>query len=100
MIEEAARRGDQDVDAAVDFAVLLVHADAADQEGETQLMIFTVGDEIVGDLSGELARRFEDQGARHPRLGVTRGEDVDHWQGKGRGLAGAGLGHAEQIAAL
>jgi hypothetical protein len=30
MIEKAARRCDQDIDAAVDFAVLLVHANATD----------------------------------------------------------------------
>ena len=49
-------------------------------------------------LGGELARRLEDQRARHARPGAAAFEQRQHRQHEGGGLAGAGLGDAEHVA--
>ena len=58
---------------------------------------------MVGDLAGEFAGRRKDQHrARRRRLGAAIGgiSRSSERQREGRGLAGAGLGDAEQVAAL
>ena len=65
-----------------------------------ELVILAVALEVLGDLRREFARRLEDQGARHARLGAAARQDLDHRQGEGGGLAGAGLGDADDVAAL
>ena len=97
-IEQAARRGDQHVDAAVELALLVGEAFAADQQRHGQLVVLAVELEALGDLGRQLARRLEDQRARHARPGAAGGQDVDHRQGEARRLAGAGLGAAEHVA--
>ena len=52
-----------------------------------------------GDLVGQFAGRRDDQGARHARLGAAGLQPVDHRQGEGGGLAGAGLGDAQHVPA-
>ncbi len=99
MVEQPAGRGDQDVDAAVQLAVLLIEGDAADQKRHRQLVVLAVALEAFGDLGGQLARRLQDQRARHARFGAAAGQDLDHRQGEGGGLAGAGLGDADDVAA-
>jgi len=66
-----------------------------------QRKIAAVGGEAFADLRGQLARGRQHQSARSaqtfaPRRASQTGQDGD---GKGRGLAGAGLRAAEQIAA-
>ena len=61
-----------------------------------ELVVLAVFLEILGDLGGELAGRLEDQRARHARAAAALGEDVDHRQDEAGGLAGAGLGDADQ----
>ena len=100
MIEQAARRRDQHVDAAVELAVLIVERDAADQQRHRKLVVLAVVLEALGDLGGEFARRLQDQRARHARLGPAARQQLDHRQGEGGGLAGAGLGDADHVAAL
>ena len=53
------------------------------------------------DLLGKLAGRDEDQAARglRPRPAAHRGDPAEHRQAEGQGLAGAGLGPAEYVAA-
>ena len=51
------------------------------------------------DLRGELARRLQDQGARHAGAGAALLEQREHRQCEGCGLAGAGLGDAQDVAA-
>ncbi len=81
-------------------SVLLVgHAFAADEQGVVQLQVLAVLDEVLGDLEGEFARRLQDQAARHAGAGAGTGEDVEHRQGEAGGLAGAGLRHAQHVAA-
>ena len=55
--------------------------------------------EALLDLRGEFARRLEDQRARHARAGAALLQHGEHRQREGGGLAGAGLGDAEHVAA-
>src|SRR6266851_2317133 len=98
-VEQAAGGGDQHVDAALELANLVGEALAADEQRHVQLVVLAVGLERVGDLRGELARRLQDERARHARLGAAGGQDVDHRQGEAGGLAGSGLRAAEHVAA-
>ena len=97
-IEQPARGGDQHVDAAVELLQLLDEGFAADQQRLAQLVILAVGVEVLGDLRGELARRLQDQRARHAGPGPAAGQDVDHRQGEGGGLARACLGRTQHVA--
>ena len=98
MIEQTARRGDQHVGAARDLLVLLVEGDAADQQRHRQLVVGAVALEAVLHLRGELARRLQDQRARHAGAGTPLLEQGQHGEREGRGLAGAGLREAEHVA--
>ena len=99
MVEQASGRSDQHVDAAVELLDLIVHRHAADQQRQVQLVVDAVLLEALRHLRGELARRREDQRARHARPGAARLEPGDHRQHERCGLAGARLGDAEDIAA-
>ena len=100
MVEQAAGRADQHIGAAFELAVLFVEGDAADQEGDVELVVLAVFLEVLGDLGGEFARRLEDQRARHARTGAALFEQRQHRQHEGCRLAGSGLGNAENIAPL
>ena len=100
MVEQAARRGDQHIDAAIELLVLVVERDAADQQRHRKLVVLAVALEALGHLGGEFARRLEDQRARHARLGAAARQHLDHRQGEGRRLAGAGLRDADDVAPL
>ena len=100
-IEQPARRGDQDVDAVEQRADLRTHRHAADGERRPQMQVAPIGAEAVEDLAGQFARRAEHENAaalahRRPRLG---GELMQDRQREGRGLAGSGLGDADDVAA-
>ncbi len=70
-VEQAARRRDQHVGAAVDNPDLVVEGFATDQQRLGELGVLAVDDEVFGDLGGEFAGRLQDQGARHARLGLA-----------------------------
>ena len=89
----------QDVDATVALADLVGHGDAADEEGPGKLGALGVLFEACGHLVGEFAGRRENQRWRHARLGAAGAQLVDHRQGEGGGLAGAGLGDAQDVLA-
>ena len=100
-VEQAAGRGDQHVEAARDGAHALVVGNAAEDHADREAHELAVGLGAGGDLRGELARRRKHQ---HADLAGLRdvaggGEAVERRQHEGRGLAGAGLGDAEQVAA-
>jgi hypothetical protein len=91
---------------------LRVESDAAVDRGRPDAAVGAVRSEACLDLEGELARRGEDEDADrrpvrlaavagrrtgHDRLAV--GEALEDRQHEGRGLAGAGLGAGEQVAA-
>ena len=100
-VEQAAGRGDQDVDAARQRLDLRVLADAAEDHRAPERQMAAVGREARLDLGGELAGRgqHQDAAALGPRAARLAGEALQDRQREGRGLAGAGLGAAEQIAA-
>ena len=101
-VEQAARRGDQDVDAAGQGLDLAAIAQAADDGAKTQAEAATVGVEAAGDLDRELAgrRQHERTRALGQRAFLGRGELLQHGQRESRRLAGAGLGNAQDVAAL
>ena len=98
-IEQASRRGDQDLHAAVQLLLLLGQGGAAGQERHGELVVLAVELEVLGHLGRQLARRRDDQGAWHARLGSRRRQDLDHRQGEGCGLTCPGLRAAEYVSA-
>ena len=98
MIEQAAGRRDQHVDAARQLVVLIVERDAADQQRDIEFVLGAVFFEVFVDLRREFARRLQDQRARHARAGAARFQHGEHRQHECCGLAGAGLRDAEHVA--
>ena len=66
-VHQPAGRGDQHVDALFQRLDLVAHLNAADQQRHRERVVFAVFLEILGNLHRQLARRLEDQRARHPR---------------------------------
>ena len=98
VIDDAARRADDDVHAAAQASELRTvglapvdrqHVEARDMRG--------IALEGFGDLDRELARRRQHEGLRP---GLAQVEPVQDRQGERGGLAGAGLGLAEQVLAV
>jgi len=98
VIQQAPRGGDQHVHAAIDQAILLLEADAPDQERLGELGVFGVDVEILGHLGGKLAGGGEHQRAGHARARAALLEAGDDGQGEGGRLAGARLGDAQHVA--
>ena len=107
VVQQAARRGDEHVDAVFELLDLRVDADAAEDHGGVQLGVFAVGAHAFLDLRGEFARRCQDQGADRARgrvagdgraIRVSR-QAVQQGQGEAGRLAGTGLCAGQQIAA-
>ena len=95
VVEQAAGGRHDDVGAAAQRLVLRPHLDAADQADRPQAEVAAEGVEEGLGLEGDLAGGGDDQGAG---LGVVR-EPLGDRQGERRGLAGAGLGEADQVPA-
>ena len=93
VVEQAAGGRHDDVGAAAQPGVLGPHLDAADQADRPQAEVAAEGVEESLGLERDLAGGRDDQGAG---LGVV-GEPFGDRQGEGRGLAGAGLGEADQV---
>ncbi len=98
MIEQAARRCDQHVDAARELDVLVVERHAADQQRHVELVVDAVLVEVILYLRGQFSRRLKDERARHAGAGAAMLQHGQHRQHEGRGLAGAGLRDAEHVA--
>ena len=79
-VHQASRRRDQDVDALFQRLDLVAHLNAADQQRHRERVVLAVFLEILGDLLRQLARRLEDQRARHARAAAAVVQDVDHRQ--------------------
>ena len=56
-VEQAAGRGDEDVDARAQDALLLALSDAAEDDGVTVTEVLAVRGEALADLRGQLTRR-------------------------------------------
>ena len=99
VVEQPAGGCDQDVDAARQLGVLVAERDAADQERDVEFLAGAVFIELFLDLGGEFAGRLQDQGAGHSGPGAALFQHGEHRKDEGSGLAGAGLGDAENVSA-
>ncbi len=100
MVEQAAGRGDHDVGTAIDLQGLRLEGDAADQEGDREIVLRSKRLEGLAHLVRELAGGLEDERARHARPGSALFEERQHGQHEGGGLARSGLGEAHDVKAL
>ena len=101
-VEQAARGGDEEINAGEHFLDLQEARHAAEhQRGRNMRALGEHADAFL-DLHGEFARRHHDERARRVVLAlVAHGHDVfEDRQHEGRRLAGAGLGDAQNVAAL
>ena len=99
-VEQAARRRHQHVDPARQRADLLADRHAADDQRRRDAEMAAVGGERIDDLAAELAGRRQHQHAAALRLQLLRvaGEAMEDGEREGGGLAGAGLGNADEVA--
>ena len=97
MVEQTARRGDDDVDARAEGVLLRPHADAAEDGGRRQRRVHREVVEVGDDLRRELTRRRQHECAR--RAALLGHQLVQQRQQEGRGLAAAGRGAGEEIPA-
>ena len=99
VVEQAAGRGDQHVDAARQLGVLVAERNAADQERDVEFLAGAVASKfsLTCAASSRVGSRISVRGmrarARPFSSMVSIGSD------EGRGLAGAGLGDAEHVLA-
>jgi hypothetical protein len=104
VVEQAAGRGDQHVDAAAQRVDLRADADAAEHQRALQRKMLSIGAHILFHLRRELAGRGDDERAhrvarRRMRAGVAfLGQPLQQRQREAGGLAGAGLRGAQQVA--
>ena len=98
-VGEAARGGDDDVDAALERLTLLRERGAADDRADLQADRVGERLERVADLGGELAGRDEDEAAGALALRLRAGEAGEQRQAEGERLAGAGPAAAEDVGA-
>src|SRR4029078_2890355 len=61
VVEQAAWRGDEDLDAGADDGQLLLDVDAAEYAGRAKTGVLAVDLDLILDLDRQLARRREDQ---------------------------------------
>ena len=99
MVEQPAGSCDQNVDAARQFGILIAKRYAADQKRDVEFLAGAVFVETLLHLRRELARRLQDQGARHSGAGAALFQHGEHRQNKSSGLASTGLGDAENVPA-
>ncbi|GCC45605.1 hypothetical protein chiPu_0029900, partial [Chiloscyllium punctatum] len=102
MVAQPAGRPDHDVGALSQLALLAARIHAADAGHDAAIGMFVKPGELALDLQGELARRRHDQrqwrAGRLEPLGVA--EQIPcHGQSIGNGLARAGLGRNQEVAA-
>ena len=99
-VEQAARAGDDELDVLAQRLDLRAFADAAEDRGHAKRNVAGVGARVLLDLRRELASRREDEGANLLRADRRpRREELEHRQDERRGLAGAGLGDADDVGA-
>jgi len=97
-VEQAAGRGDDDVDAAAHRRDLRGLADAAEDGGAADVDGLAEQADLLLDLRRELARRRDDERARSASVRRLAHEPLEDGQHERRGLAGARLRDPDQIA--
>ena len=101
-VEQAAGGGHDDVDAPLKCCDLLALFDPAEDDRVVDFQVGAVVPDALANLGGEFAGWAQDEGADHAALvpAGLLGEPVQHGQGEGGRLAGAGLGDAEHITSV
>ncbi len=101
-IEQAAGRGDENIDALTHLPDLPIDRHTAEHHRDGKPQELAVIDKALRDLACELAGRRKDQHAARAGLALTivLRETVQRRQREGSGLAGAGLGDTAKIAAI
>ncbi len=79
--------------------VLVAERNPADQQRDVEFLAGAVFVETLFHLGGEFAGRLEDEGAGHSGPGAALLQHGEHRKDEGSGLAGAGLGDAENVSA-
>ena len=97
VIEQAARRGNDHVDAGAEGVLLRPHADAAVDRGAAERRVHGQRVEVLENLRGQLARRGQHQ--RPGRAPRAFDQPVEDRQQERCGLAAAGLGAGQHVAA-
>ena len=101
-VEQTARRRDEHVGSGLQLALLLVDRHAAEHAIDRKVEIAGIDAHVLCNLRGKFARRRQDQhadAAMAAALGLL-GQVMQRGQRKGCGLAGTGLGDAQQVAAF
>ncbi len=96
VVHDAAGRADDDVDALAQGAELALDRLAAVDGHDAGRLVLAHLIGGLGDLDGQFARGGEDEGLGLTGLGL---QTLDDRQGVGGGLAGAGLGLADDVGA-
>ena len=100
VIHQAARCRDDDVHAGAQRELLLVHRHAAEDGDARDGRVIREALHLVFDLHGQLARRREHERSRARRLRTRLVEEALQDRNEERGgLAGAGLGAGDHVAA-
>ena len=94
VVDEPARAGDHDVDAALERAFLDRHVDAAERGADVQAREGRVLAEVLGDLHAEFARGNDDEAAEP---GLAARQHVQHRQAERGRLAAARLAEADEV---
>ena len=97
VVEHTARGADDDVRAARQAAELLAHGGPAVDGRDRETAFAVVGEELLGRLQGQFARRHEDDGLHALLRGAERLEDREP---VGGGFSGSGLRLGDDIVAL
>ena len=88
MIEQAPGRRDENVHPASECVFLRSHSNAADDRPRSYRSVNRERVQLLDNLSRELSRRRENQGASLPAR--SREKPVQNWKKKRRGLAASG----------
>ena len=105
VVQQAARRGHQDVHALAQAVDLRLHAHAAEHHHAGDGQVLAVGAHALLHLRGQFTCGREDEGAdgdapARVALGRLRRQPVQHGQCEAGGLAGACLGAGHEVSAL
>jgi len=99
VIERAARGGDDDIDAALEHALLLAEGVTTVDGDHRDFELLAIFVHRLGDLHRQLARRHQNKRGRL-RPGIAEQRDpLQHWQRESGGLAGSGGSLPDDIAA-
>jgi len=98
VVDQTARRRDDDVDPAAERVLLRSHADAAVDRGGGHRRVDGERLEVLQDLRRQLAGWRQDERPRRPPRPLD--ERVDDREQKGRGLPAAGLRARDEVTAF